>query len=203
MNKQKRISRIKTLIARLETGLDVSIRSLSRVLTDKQLETLKSEWKEERLNRKVQKPLAIKKYEAMIKTAIFLCGRGDRMCFLKSPSHKIKAMFQKADRAFEQAIEFINEAIQNDGSLRPWLDRDIKDARCDPIGIPRVIGSSSFECQNKAKVPFLTLSKRQLKIQALETALQELESEPIETPKKMNLLVRKPQKRLNFEEFRF
>lgn len=203
MNTKMKISRMKELIYRLEKGETVSNRSLSRVLSGEQMNALVNDWVDEKASRKVLKPKAIVKYESLVKTAIFLYGRGDRMCFIKSPAHKIKVMFHKADHAFEQAIEFITEAIQNDGSLRPWLDRDIKDARCDPIGIPRVIGSSSFECQNKAKVPFLTFTKRQLKIQALENALQKLESGSAETEKKVDILCKKPQKSLNFQGFRF
>jgi len=203
MNINQKIKRIHTLIERLEIGETVSNRSLSRVLSEEQMEALMSDWIDEKASRKVIKPKAIVKYESLVKSAIFLYGRGDRMCFTKSPAHKTKVMFHKADHAFEQAIEFITEAIQNDGSLRPWLDRDIKDARCDPIGIPRVIGSSSFECQNKAKVPFLTFTKRQLKIQALENALQKLESGSAETEKKVDILCKKPQKSHNFEGFRF
>lgn len=201
MNKQKRISRIKNLIARLESGVDVSIRSLSRVLTESQLETLESNWKEEKLNRKVQKPLSIKKYEALIKTAILLYGRAERMCFEEVPAHKIKAMFHKADNAFELALEHLNEAIGYDGSLRLWIDRDTKEADYHPIGIPRVIGSSSFECQVKRKTPFPILTKRQLKTYALEQALEALEPKPIESLEKSVTFLCPPRKMHNFEGF--
>ena len=77
----KKITRIKTLTARLESGESVSSRSLSRVLTESQMKTLSREWEEEKLNRKVPKPASLKKYEALVKTAVLLYGRGDRMCF--------------------------------------------------------------------------------------------------------------------------
>ncbi len=203
MNTKMKISRMKELIYRLEKGETVSNGSLSRVLSEEQMNGLVNDWIDEKASRKVIKPKAIVKYQSLVNTAIRLDGRAEKMCFTKSPAYKTRVMFHKADHAFENAIEFITEAIQNDGALRPWLDRDIKEASCSPIGIPRVIGSSSFECQNKEKVPFLTFTKRQLKIQALENALQELESGSVDTKKKVDILSKKPQKSLNFEGFRF
>jgi len=203
MNHEKKIARIKTLIARLESGDTVSNRSLSRVLTESQMATLSEEWDEEKSSRKIQKPLAIKKYEALIKTAILLYGRGERMCFEDAQAHKIKAMFNKADHAFELALEHLTEAIGDDGSIRLWIDRDLKDAGYHPIGIPRVIGSASFECQSKQKVPFPTFTKRQLKMYALEDALLALESKPNETPEKSVTFICPPRKTLNLEGFVF
>jgi hypothetical protein len=201
MNMKMKITRIKDLISRLESGQTVSTRALSRVLTEKQMATLEEEWKEEKSSRKVQKPLAIKKYEALIKAAILLYGRADRMYFKGVQHHKIKSMSQKADNAFELALEHLEEAIGSDGSLRLWIDRDLKDASCDPIGIPRVIGSASFECQSKQKVPFLSLTKRQLKFYALEQALEALEPKPIESQDKSVTFLCPPRKMHNFEGF--
>lgn len=198
-----KINRIKTLIARLECGESVSTSSLSRVLTESQMKTLSAEWEEEKSNRKVPKPASLKKYEALVKTAIFLHGRADRMCFDDAPAHKVKAMFHKADHAFELALEHLAEAIEADCSIRLWIDRDLKEASNDPIGIPRVIGSSSFECLSKQKVPFPVLTKRQLKIHALEEALSALEPKPNESHEKLVTFSCPPRKMLNFEGFVF
>ena len=201
MNMKMKIARIKDLISRLESGQTVSTRALSRVLTENQMATLEEEWKEEKSSRKVQKPLAIKKYETLIKNAILLYGRAERMCFEEVPAHKIKTMFHKADNAFELALEYLNEAIGSDGSLRLWIDRDPKEADYHPIGIPRVIGSSSFECQVKRKTPFPILTKRQLKTYALEQALEALEPKPIESQEKSVTFLCPPRKMHNFEGF--
>jgi hypothetical protein len=203
MNMNLKISRIKELIDRLENSQTVTNRSLERVLTAEQIKALEDEWAEEKASRKVVKPKAIVKYGGLVRTAILLNGRMERMCHLKSPHHKIKEMAHKADSAFEQAIEFITEAIQNDRQLRAWIDRDVSEATCDPIGIPRVIGSSSFECQNKSKYPFLALTKRHLKLGALNSALDELQASPFESEEKVDVFRKRPQKTHNFEEFRF
>ena len=201
MNMNLQIKRMKTLIARLESGDVVSTRALSRVLTEDQMKTLEEEWKQEKSNRKLIKPRAIKKYEALIKNAILLYGRGDRMCFEEAPHHKIKAMFHKADSAFEGALEHLQEAINIDGSIRLWVDRDLSEASCCPMGIPRVIGSASFECRDKRKTPFPTFTKRDLKIYALEEALASLESKPNEKEEKTVTFVCPPRKVLNLEGF--
>lgn len=203
MNFNLKVKRISTLIERLENHETVTNRSLARVLTAEQIKALEDEWIEERASRKVVKPKAILRYESLVKTAVFLNGRMEKMCHLKSPHYKIKAMAHKADSAFEQAIEFITEAIQNDNQLRAWIDRDLSEATCSPIGIPRVIGSTSFECQNKSKYPFLALTKRHLKLGALNSALDELQASPLVSEEKVDVFIKRPQKIHNFEEFRF
>ena len=201
MNINLKITRIKDLIARLEAGDTVSSRALSRVLSEAQMRTLGERWEAEKASRKVIKPKAIKKYEALIKTAILLYGRGDRMCFEDTPHHKIRAMFNKADNAFELSLEHLTEAIDSDCSLTLWIDRDLKDASYDPVGIPRVIGSSSFECLDKRKTPYPTLTKRQLKIYALEDTLAAIQPKPNEREQKMVTVKCPPRKALNLEGF--
>lgn len=203
MNPKLKITRIKDLIVRLEAGDNVSSRALSRVLSETQMKTLEEEWGAEKAGRKVDKPKAIKKYEALIKNTILLYGRGDRMCFEKVPKHKITAMFHKADSAFEAALEHLQEAIDIDGSMSLWIDRNLKDASCCPVGIPRVIGSSSFECLDKRKTPYPTLTKRQLKVFALEDALAKLEPETNETEEKTITIACPTRKALNFEGFAY
>lgn len=175
MNLEKKIARIKTLISRLTAGETISTRSLTRVLTESQLEALNESWLEEKSQRKVIKPHEIKKYESMVKTAVLLYSRAEQM---SDDSPKLSAMYEKADNAFCDAIEFLQDSLQNYPDLHLWIDRDIQDATCHPIGIPRVIGSSSFECQDSRKVPYPTHTKRELKILALEEALEALESKP-------------------------
>lgn len=201
MNSLLKIGRIKNLITRLEAGDAVSSRALSRVLSEGQMNTLEEAWKEEKASRKVRKPKAIKKYEALIKNAILLYGRGDRMCFEDASQHKIRAMFRKADNAFELALEHLKEAIERDCSNRLWIDRDLQDASYDPIGIPRVIGSSSFECLDKRKNPFPTFTKRQLKVFALEEALALLAPPKNESDEKTVTLSCPSRKSLNLEGF--
>jgi hypothetical protein len=70
MKVELRISRIQKLIDRLEGGEDVSTSSLSRVLTNDQLNLYESNWKDELSLRKIKKPKEIKEYERKIKIAL-------------------------------------------------------------------------------------------------------------------------------------
>lgn len=203
MNLQKKITRIKILIARLEAGGTVSTRALARVLTKDQMNALEADWLEEKSLRKIAKPLAIKRYEAMIKSALLLYGRADRMHFLKTPAHKITALSNKAEIAFLDAFLYLEEAIEIDESIQLWIDRDLKEASWDPIGIPRVIGSQSFECQRKEKVPFPVITKRQLKIQILEAALEKLEPKPAEKWHNPTSVYLPSRRELNLDGFKF
>lgn len=148
MNVNSKIKRLKTLIARLERADAVSTRSLSRVLTEAQLKVLDETWNEEKSCRKVEKPVAIKKYEGMVRTAILLYERVDKMYFTKSSTRKTKAMSEKAEYAFTNAFLFLEEAIEIDQNLQLWIDRDLEETSFDPIGIPRVIGSSTCPSNN-------------------------------------------------------
>jgi hypothetical protein len=112
-------------------------------------------------------------------------------------------MFHKADHAFELALEHLQETIEADCSIHLWIDHDLKEASNDPIGIPRVIGSSSFECLSKQKVPFPVFIKRQLKIHALKDALSALEPKPNKSHEKSVTFSCPPRKMLNLECFVF
>lgn len=203
MNLNHKVSRINTLINRLENGGTASNRSLARVLTVDQMKTLKGEWADENKSRKVVKPKEIKRYAVMVKTALLLDGRMEQMNARKSATHKIKAMAYKADSAFEYALEYIKEQIAYDRELCLWIDRDVSEANCSVAAIPRVIGSSSAECRIKSKYPYLTLSKKHLKLGALHSALEELQPPSLETEEKVDVLRKKRLKVYNFEGFRF
>jgi hypothetical protein len=125
------------------------------------------------------------------------------MHFLKTPAHKITALSNKAETAFLDAFLYLEEAIEIDESIQLWIDRDLKEASWDPIGIPRVIGSQSFECLRKQKVPFPVLTKRQLKIQMLEAALEVLEEKPEGNYEVFPQVHLRSRKELNFDGFKF
>jgi hypothetical protein len=85
-----------------------------------------------------------------------------------------------------------------------WIDREPDGSNLTPMGIPRVIGSSSFECLIKTKTPYPVITKKELKLRALELALSELTESSLEDLDVTEELVRfsKP-KTLDFSSFRF
>ena len=69
MNDEKRRARLVELLSRLESGVDVATRDMKSVLTEDQFIRYEDLWDAEKSNRKIDKPPAIKKYEAMVKQA--------------------------------------------------------------------------------------------------------------------------------------
>jgi hypothetical protein len=180
MNTNLKIKRIKTLIERLESGKNISLNSMARVIPHSALDKFKKDWEVERQPKKIVKPKAISKYENLIKIACFLYSKMEEYRLSLDKGHLANKFALKADLAFENALEFLKEQIQTESSSRMWIDRDLKDAEFDPFSIPRVIGSSSPECRVKRKTPYPTLSKKELKLRVLELALSELEPPVLE-----------------------
>lgn len=179
MKTEKRIQRISELIQRLHQGDDVTNSSIRRVLSEDQFTKMISEWESEKSDRKPAKPEALKDYESMLKAALLHSSKMDRF-HASGKSLLAKTYALKADQAFENALNFLEEATQNEPDLLMWIDRPLNEASCDPIGIPRAIGSESFECLNKAKSPYPTRTKREIKLEALQNALSTLKPPSLE-----------------------
>lgn len=174
MKAEKRTERIRQLIKRLNSGVDVTNSALARVLSPEQYGQMLARWEFEKGERKLTKPIALKKYEAMLKIGLLHWSKMES--YHSAGKATLATQFSlKADHAFEEAQLFLEEAVQIDADLLMWIDRPLSDTSNDPIGMPRVIGSESFECQNKAKSPYPTLTKRQIKLQSLELALEAME----------------------------
>jgi hypothetical protein len=199
-----RISRIKNLIDRLKGGEDVSTSSLSRVLTTDQFEHYQENWKDELSLRKIEKPREIKEYERRIKIASLHYQKMERVSLIKGKARLAREYSHKADDAFEKAYEYLIEQLQANSELKLWIDRDLDPSQRCPIGIPRVIGSSSFECLDKRKYPYPILTKRELKLQTLELALDELTGNDLEAHcEPIKIVHFSRSKNIDFSSFRF
>jgi len=204
MKVDTKISRIKILIQRLEGGRDITISSMNRVLTPVQMKEFKTDWEDELSNRRVQKPTQLKTYERMIRVGCLHYQKMEKYSFTKDKNRLAKKFSDKAEDIFEKAIEYLVEQLQADSNLRMWIDREPDGSNLTPMGIPRVIGSSSFECLIKTKTPYPVITKKELKLRALELALSELTESSLEDLDVTEELVRfsKP-KTLDFSSFRF
>lgn len=204
MDNLKKIERIKKLISRLDDGVDISITSLSRVLTGIQLDQFRKDWEDELSTRKVEKPHQLKIYENKIKIGTLHYQKMERYSFTKDKNRLAKKFSDKAENAFEKAIEYLIEQLQADSNLRMWIDREPDGLNLTPMGIPRVIGSSSFECLIKTKTPYPVITKRELKMRTLESALSDLTDSPLDShcePEK--IITFRKSKSLDFSDFRF
>jgi hypothetical protein len=204
MKVELRISRIQILIDRLKGGEGVSTPSLSRVLTIEQFEHYQENWKDELSLRKIKKPKEIKEYERKIKVALLHYQKMDRFSLTRGKARLAREFANRADDAFEKAYEYLIEQLHANSELHLWIDRDPDPSKRCPIGVPRIIGSSSFECLDKRKYPYPTLTKRELKLQTLELALIELKKDDLELNCEPTKIVHfSKTKNFDFSSFRF
>ena len=182
MKKIKMIARFKALIKRLSEGGQVTTRELKTVMTASELIELEKSWAEEKAMGRIKKPPEIVRYGELLKTACMYYGKMELYSAGRRKNASLSKKFSdKADSAFEKAIEYIREMVSTDRELAIWLDRDVFGGTSwSPVGIPRIVGSRNFECLNKNKKPYRGLSKKQLKITFLEIKLKELSSGPLE-----------------------
>lgn len=204
MKAELKISRIQKLINRLKGGEDVSTSSLSRVLTTEQLQEYEANWKEELSLRKIKKPKEAKEYERRIKIASLHYQKMERFSFIKGKDQISREYSHKADDAFEKAYEYLIEQLHANSELRLWIDRNPDPSQRCPISVPRIIGSSSFECLDKRKHPYPTLTKRELKLQTLELVLLELTKDDLELNCETSKIILFPKsKNHDFSSFKF
>jgi hypothetical protein len=204
MKVDTKISRIKILIQRLEGGRDITISSMNRVLTPVQMKEFKTDWEDELSNRRVQKPTPLKTYERMIRVGSLHYQKMEIYSFTKDKNQLAKKFSDKAEDIFEKALEYLQEQLQTDSNLRMWIDREPDGSNLTPMGVPRVIGSSSFECLVKTKTPYPVFTKRELKLRALESALSDLTEPSLESLDVTEEIVHflKP-KNFDFSSFRY
>jgi hypothetical protein len=199
-----KIKRLKKLITRLEGGRDVSTSAISRILTKEQLNAYLEDWKEELSLRKIEKPKEAKEYERRIRIATLYYSKMDRFSLARGKARLAREFANKADSAFERAYEYLVEALHANPDLRLWLDREPDPSKRCPIGIPRIIGSGSFECLDKRRYPYPIRTKKELKLHTLELALLELTGDDLELKCEPDLLIpfSKP-KNHDFSNFKF
>ena len=172
----ERADKLKGLIAKLKCGEHIQNRTLQTWLWASEYAMLASDWNEQKNIRSelTNKPVEVKEYEERLKKALFTYNKAEGLS-IRMKHTAAKKLFGKADRQFEQLLEYLQEIIEAEPSLRSWFDRDTEwtadsQISIDPIGIPRVITSRSANNQTGNK-PHNKLSKAQVKIQVLESAL--------------------------------
>lgn len=95
-----------------------------------------------------EKPSQIADYEALLSDADRLHGQRDHLS-RQGHSQSAKEIGAKASKAYERALERLEEILRADPSLQMWLDRPISfDAAMggftlDPVDVPRCFTSKS------------------------------------------------------------
>lgn len=173
---KERADKLRELIAKLKRGEHVQNRTLQTWLWPAEYAMLASDWNEQKniRNELNDKPTEVREYEERLKKALFTYNKAEGLSTRKKHT-AAKKLFGRADRQFEQLLEYLQEIIEAEPSLGTWFDRDTdwtadSQISLDTVGIPRVITSRSANNQTGNK-PHNKLSKAQVKIQVLENAL--------------------------------
>ena len=183
-----RLKRIQKRLDQLRQGKDVQARDMQTALTSEQYAAMEASWAEQLKLRKPEKPEQIVRYEASLNKALLLDGRHEQVSgrtvktkrLMQNRSEKEKALGSKADSAFEDALEYLREILDEDPSLRVWIDRDVGlDSAVDinAGAMPRVITSRSTENYGSVASIFGHKTRMQIKIEALEMASSFMQSQ--------------------------
>ena len=172
MKDEKRRARLVELLSRLESGVDVATRDMKSVLTEVEFIRYQDLWDAEKSNRKIDKPPAIKKYEAMVKQAYAAEARLRR--YMNRGASQIaavqKRMIHEPDNLSESAYLYFIEIINS--GYRSYFDyRTIPDdgsSPSSPCELPLVIGSKSGSHGDQRQE---VVTKRQCKLISLQEAL--------------------------------
>lgn len=185
---RSRLQRIERLIAKLDGDQDIQRRDLDAVLTAEQRESFAAAWEEQCANRRPQKPAEIKTYERLLAKADLTYGKFDsysarrksRSNVIVDRAARARELKAAADRAYERALEYLQEILAQDPSLCIWLDRAVDFSAenaptLDPPSMPRAVTSRSLNRLASVGDRFgEVLSKRELKRRALQEALDSL-----------------------------
>ena len=185
MKDAKRHQRLEQLLERLSAGEDVSRRDLSRLLKLQQFQALNRSWQDEQASCSYAKPPELKKYETVLRTGVLQYNRYEAL-HKKVDAYRGKHLNELAQSHLYKALECAIELVESDASLLAWFDRDPRECQFDdPVGMPRVITSKSFENQAALRKAPFSQSIRDLKAAALSAALQELQQKmlPVSLPK--------------------
>jgi len=181
MNDEKRRARLVELLSRLESGVDVATRDMKSVLTEDQFIRYEDLWEAEKSNRKIDKPPAIKKYEAMVKQAYAAEARLQRYKNRGASQIPVvqKRMIDEPDNLSESAYLYFIEIINS--GYRSYFDyRTIPDdgsSPSSPCELPLVIGSKSGSHGDQRQE---VVTKRKCKLISLQEALDVMDGNLIE-----------------------
>jgi hypothetical protein len=193
--------KVKALLAKLDSGINVSVRDLQNTLGIAAVEEYKDRWQAELDRREMftNKPDAIKEYENILKKADFANNRADGIKHIGVRSKVVNGVNSKArlrnsaEALYQVALTKVEEMLHADRSLEIWFDRQLdfgfeSKLSIDVVGIPRVVTSRS-EYKHISGIT-AQLTKEDIKHELLERALYEGNTLEL-TEKQKHLLTRR------------
>lgn len=188
----RQIEKIKRLLKKLHNGQHVQNRDIKIVLNEEQFEQMEKQWSEQKDLREElkNKPEPVKRYEKKLKKALFTYNKASTA----QKQLTARRLFRQADIEFENLLEYLQEIIFAEPELRAWFDRDTNytvnnDNALSPVAVPRVVTSKSLNVAGRGFAGGV-MTKGDVKIQALEHALSELENDTV-TKQQKNVLKNK------------
>lgn len=186
MREERRRVRLAVLIERLDSGKDVAVRDLKIALTTAEYEIYEQRCADAKsvAAYMLDKPEEVTEYEGLLKKATLLYNRAEgyasRGALNSEGKMAAPAMYNKAEAAFERALERLEELVGFEPTLREWFDRELDFTANGMLG-PSVgampIAKTSVSTDNmKSGSRRMLQNKRALKKDALESALQELDA---------------------------
>ena len=176
----KRLEKLTTLLQKLSRAETVQNRQLKSVLGDEAYARYLADCEYQKYLRTTlkNKPSEITEYERRLKAATFAYSKSDH--FSQKGMRTARKMFNVSVTMFEHLSEYLNENIVGRPDLEIWFDRplvkDLGDSfGVSPHGFPQVVTSKSLKKIGGGYVDQLR-SSREVKIAAVEEAIQELTS---------------------------
>ena len=123
------------------------------------------------------KPAEIVEYERRLKAAVFADNKAEGYSARRKFDAALKAR-HKAEQLFEQTLEYLQEIVAEDASLRDWFDRDTAwtidgEAGANAVSMPKVVTSKS-KAKKSGGMLVRKQSTREMKIYAIEIALAQM-----------------------------
>jgi hypothetical protein len=182
---EKRISKLNSALDKLRRKENVQNRQLKTLLGDEAYARFEDDWREQQELREdlKDKPGEIIEYEQRLKEATFAYSKADSAS-RKGRRNAAKKLFGASDTLFERLLEFLSDQIADDYVLKTWMDRDVHfDASNAPVGgpedFPCVVTSRSLR-NNGGYLSSVKRTINQVKIDAVEWALNEITAEPVD-----------------------
>jgi len=176
----KRLNKLEGIADKLKRGENVQNRQLQTWLNEEEYEQLEYAWQEqlELRNELKDKPSELKRYEEKLKKATFHANKAEGF---RSKGNKQAAESSSAQssRYCEQALEVLQEIVNDDPNLHIWFDRVLDFSLGSNIdgqlgNLPRVITSRSIE---KRYGDSRAMSKTQVKLNVVENVINSLKYE--------------------------
>lgn len=182
MTDVRRKAKLELLLERLRRGENVQNRDLRTWLGEDGYTDYEAECRQqcELRNEVKAKPSAVQEYERRLKRALLAYNKGEGASS-KGRKKAASTHYRAAETQFEILLEYLQEIIAADQSLREWFDRDTdwtasSELGLDPVSVPRVVTSRSLDNRGGGITRQLR-NKRDLKIKAVEQALAVVDGE--------------------------